>query len=156
MAMSDGRPFQLQYDSPTAKEVRKGEPASRGDYLKTNPPGFDPRNFQTTFIKNSRTNPLDRVGFDDPKSVIDRAKQAGTTPNFGNFNNTADPDSFENQVAKGFLDKYVKGANVGLIQQPVDDQAISKILGESAPYQNGSFNTGETSGRAGSSGIKVG
>ena len=41
MAMSDGRPFQLQYDSPTAKEVRSGAPASYGNDLKKDPPPFD-------------------------------------------------------------------------------------------------------------------
>jgi hypothetical protein len=88
VAMSDGRPFQLQYDSPIAKEVRTGEPASRGDNLKENPPAFNPKDFRTAFIKNSRTNPLDREGFDNPEPIISQAKKIGVTPNFGDFNNT--------------------------------------------------------------------
>jgi hypothetical protein len=154
MVMPGGSQF--QYDSPVAKKVRAGEPASRGDDLKENPPAFNPKDFRTAFIKNSRTNPLDRVGFDDPEPIISEARKIGVTPNFGDFNNTLDPKSFENQIAQGFLDKYIQGSNVGLIQQPVDTNAIGRIIGESAPYQSGSFNTGETAGRAGSSGIKVG
>ena len=150
MVMPGGSQF--QYDSPVAKKVRAGEPASRGDDLKENPPAFNPKDFRTAFIKNSRTNPLDRVGFDDPEPILDKAKKIGVTPNFGDFNNTLDPKSFENQIAQGFLDKYIQGSNVGLIQQPVDTNAIGRIIGESAPYQNGSFNTGETSRKVGLSG----
>lgn len=158
MAMSDGRPFQLQYDSPTAKEVRSGAPASYGNDLKKDPPPFDPRKLQSSFIK-SGTNPL-KTGFNsqefDPSTVQGLIDKAGTAPNFGDIGNTTNQEDAGNKAGKEFLAKYQEGVQRGLVQDPVNENNLGPFMSRSAPYQNGEGLTNVSQPFPGSSGTKIG
>lgn len=158
MAMSDGRPFQLQYDSPVGKAMRSGAAASTGDDLKKDPPSFDPRQLQASFIK-SGTNPL-KTGFNrqefDPSTVQGLIDKAGVTPNFGDFGNTTNQKDESNKAGKEFLAKYQEGVQRGLVQDPVNEDNLGPYMSRSAPYQTGEGLTNVSQPFPGSSGLKVG
>jgi hypothetical protein len=158
MVMSDGTPFKLQYNSLSSQAVRDGKPASDGSDLRQDPPPFDPRKLQSSFIK-SGTNPL-KTGFNsqqfDPKTVQGLIDKAGTTPNFGNAGNTFDPGDEVNKAGKEFLTKYQEGVQRGLVQDPVNQANLAPFMSRPAPYQNGEGLTNVSQPFPGSSGTKIG
>jgi hypothetical protein len=156
MANGD-QPFSLNYTSPAAKAVRSGR-SPDVNTLGINAPTVNPTSIYADFLKGS-TNAANKnfyaQGF-DPATVQAQIDQAGVSPNFGGNPDQSDPKNPNNITAQGFLDKYQRGIQVGLVPDPVNPNNLAPFMSRPAPYQTDDRLVGQAEPFPGSSGTKIG